>query len=98
MSDNKFSKSDIIQMVVDETGKPKKEVKEITDTVFDKISEVMTDGGVVTIQGFARFFVKEAQPRQFRKINTEEVVEVGRRNLPKAKFSKNFTNKVKESI
>jgi nucleoid DNA-binding protein len=94
-NDNKYSKSDLINVVTDKTGYAKKEVKNVVDTLFTEIADVVADGGVVTIQGFARFFTKEAQPRSFRKIHSDEIVQVGARQLPKTKFSRNLTNRVK---
>lgn len=95
MERNKYSKSDLVAMVADETGESKRNVKVIVDTLFEKMGELVSNGDSVTIQGFARFFTKEAKPRQFRKIHTDEVVQVGARELPKTKFSKKFVDQVK---
>lgn len=92
---DKFSKSDLVNMVAEETGLTKKDVKRTVDTLFEKIGDIVAAGDSVTIQGFCRFFSKEAQARSFRKINSDEIVEVGVRSLPKAKFSKVFVDKVK---
>lgn len=85
---SKISKSDIISSVAEESNLPKKVVKTVVDSTFQKISELMADGETITIQGFARFYLKEAQPRTFKKINSDETIEVGARQLPKARFSK----------
>lgn len=95
MSENKYSKSDIIMRVAEKTGNSKRNVKAIVDSTFNEIADIVADGGTVTIQGFARFFTKKAQPRSFRKINSGDIVEVGVRELPKTKFSKTLVNRVK---
>lgn len=95
MADSKYSKSDLIIQVAERTGMSKKDTKRVVDAIFDDISDIVATGGVVTIQGFARFFTKEAQPRQFRKIHSDEIVDVGTRDLPKTKFSKRFVERVK---
>jgi DNA-binding protein HU-beta len=81
MADNRFSKSDLIAMVVEETELSKKDVKVVVDSLFEKIEDTIADGGVVTIQGFGRFFVKEAKARSFKKIHSDEVIEVGERHF-----------------
>lgn len=95
MEKTKYSKSDLVNMVAEETGHTKKAVKEVVDTLFDKMGDIVSGGDSVTIQGFARFFTKEAQARQFRKIHSNEILEVGPRPLPKTKFSKQFVDRVK---
>ncbi len=97
MEKTKYSKSDLVDIIADETGQSKRSVKVVVDTLFDKIGDLVSDGNSVTIQGFARFFTKEAKPRQFRKIHTDEVIQVEARELPKTKFSKKFVERVKSN-
>lgn len=91
----KLSKSDLITMVADETGQSKKDVKNVVDTLFVKIEAAIANGDAVTLQGFGRFYTREAKARVFRKINSTDIVNVGPRQLPKAKFSKKFIERVK---
>lgn len=92
---DKLSTSELIAKVAEATGVSKKVAKQVIDTTFDTIGTTVADGGSVTVQGFARFFTKEAAPRDFKKIGTDEVVSVGARTLPKAKFSKNLVESTK---
>ena len=91
----KLSKSKLIELVTDNTGLAKKNVKAVIDSVFDTISTAVENKQVVSIQGFGRFFTKEAKPRQFRRINSTETVSVAARSLPKIKFSKRLVDKIK---
>jgi nucleoid DNA-binding protein len=93
--DLRCSKSDLIARAAEATGASRKVVKSVVDTIFNDISNIVAAGGTVTIQGFARFFSKTAQPRSFRKINSGDIVEVGERDLPKTKFSKKFVERIK---
>lgn len=97
MEKTRYSKSDLVDMVSDETGQSKRSVKVVVDSLFDKMGDLVSEGNSVTIQGFARFFTKEAKPRQFRKIHTDEVIQVAARDLPKTKFSKKFVDRVKSN-
>ena len=92
---NRYSKSDLIEEIAGELELSKKDVKAVVDNVFTKIEGIISTGGAVTIQGFGRFFVKEAKARSFKKIHSDEIVEVGARSLPKTKFSKRFTEKIR---
>ena len=91
----KFSKSDLVERSAARTGLSKKLTKHVIDDVFGDMADIIADGGTITIQGLFRLYIKEAQPRTFRKINTGELMEVGERNLPKAKYSKNLISKIK---
>ena len=91
----KISKSQIIAEIAEEQGKTKTAVKEAIDAFIDKIEDAVAAGDSVTIQGFGRLYSRPAQGRSFRKINSNEVINVGPRVLPKTKFSKKFIEKVK---
>ena len=91
----RLTKTDLIAMVAEENGDNKKNVKKNIDSFFEKMISAIARGDIVTLQNLGRFFSKEAKPRSFRKINSDETIEVGFRDLPKVKFSKKFTSRVK---
>jgi DNA-binding protein HU-beta len=93
---NKVSKSDLIDYLAESTGLSKKATKTVVDRLFDKIETTLVAGDAVTIQGFGRLFTREAKGRSFKKINSDEVINVDARSLPKIKFSKKFVERVKE--
>ncbi len=97
MSDEttKYTKEDLVNSTAEKLELPKKLVKSVVNSVFEDISDIVVEGGTVTIQRFGRFFSKEAKPRSFRKIHSNEIVEVGARDLPKIKFSKKLISRVK---
>lgn len=92
---DKLSTSELISKVAEATGVSKKVAKQVIDTTFDTIGSSLSNGDSVTVQNFGRFFTKEAAPRDFKKIGTDEVVSVGARTLPKVKFSKNLVEATK---
>ena len=92
---NKFSKSDLINIIAENLGFTKKDVRAVVNTLFDTISDIIVEGNVITIQKFGRFFVRDAKPRSFKKVNTQEIIEVGERKLPKMRFSKELVSRVK---
>lgn len=99
----KLSKSDLINMVHGvandelEMDISKKNVRAIVDTTFNSLKACLSEGTPVTIQGFGRFETREAKPRTFKKINSDEIVEVSARNLPKVKFSKKLVESIKSN-
>jgi len=94
----RLTKTDLIAATAEENGDSKKSVKKTIDTFLEKLTEAVAAGDIVTLQNLGRIFSKEAKPRSFRKIHSDEVIEVGFRNLPKIKFSKKFTTRVKAGI
>jgi len=92
---SKYSKADLVNLVSEEVGLSKRSVKEVVDSLFDTMSDIVSSGDSITIQGFARFYSKTAKERQFRKIHTDEIIRVDERQLPKAKFSKKLVERVK---
>lgn len=92
----KISKSDLINGVAEKTGQSKKVTKGVVDMLFNDIQDAIVNGDVVTIQGFGRFYTRQAQGRFFKKINSTDIINVGPRSLPKTKFSKKLVERVKE--
>lgn len=96
MNNNTLCTSDIIAQIADENPSlTKKAVKGIVDQVFGKISNVMMDGGAVTIGGFGRFHTKTAAERTFTPPNSLEPRVVEERQLPKVTFSKTLVSAIK---
>lgn len=87
----------IASEIAENLGISKKLAKAIVKEVFQNIQDTIVSGGAVTIQGFGRFCQRTAEGRTYRTIRTNELREVGRRNLPKVKFAKNFINRVKNT-
>lgn len=91
----KVSKSDLVNIVAGKLEFTKKDVKLVLNCLFDTVADLIVDGNIVTIQNFGRFYIREAKPRSFRKVRTDEIISVGYRNLPKVRFSKELVSRVK---
>lgn len=93
--DQKVSKSQLIEEIANEQEVSRMFTKEIIDLFMEKIEEAVVNGDSVTLQGFGRIYSRETRGRAFRKINSEDFIDVGSRVLPKIKFSKKFVERVK---
>jgi len=91
---SKYTKADIIECMADDLNMSKKDAKKAVDYVFNFVDDVMVEGGVLTIQGHGQYCVRDAKPRTFKQIHTQELVSVGARILPKLKFSKALIKKL----
>ena len=82
-----MTKSELILAVRDKTDLPQKEVERIVNAVFATISEELTRGGKVGINGFGTFKVRERAVRQGRNPRTGDPIQLPASNLPHFKAS-----------
>lgn len=82
-----MKKPELIDVIASKTGKEKKDVLTIVDSVFDTIVETMKAGEVVDIYGFGKFesVYKEAHIGKNPKTGEEKMVEA--KNNPKLRYS-----------
>lgn len=82
-----MKKPELIDVIASKTGKEKKDVLTIVDSVFDTIVETMKAGEVVDIYGFGKFesVYKEAHMGKNPKTGEEKMVEA--KNNPKLRYS-----------
>lgn len=59
-----MNKNSLIAIVAEKNGIPKKQSKEIVESVFDSMSEALNNGDNVQIVGFGNFKVKERAERK----------------------------------
>jgi len=64
MAGKKFTKQEIIDSVYEKTGINRKDVKEVTDLVFEVIKEALVEGTVIELRGFGTFEVRIRKGRQ----------------------------------
>ena len=84
----KYTKTDLIDSLAEDLEMSKKDARRAVNYVFEYVKDVMASGGSLTIQGHGQYGVREALPRTFKQIHTGESMTVGKRILPKLKFSK----------
>ncbi|HBF13416.1 MAG TPA: integration host factor subunit beta [Deltaproteobacteria bacterium] len=76
----------------------RKEIEVIVDTVFDRMTHALSDGGRIEIRGFGSFEVRTRDPRQGRNPKTGVSVYVGTRKVPFFKVGKELRERVNHGI
>jgi DNA-binding protein HU-beta len=77
-----MNKAELIERVAESTGKTKKEAGLLVDTVFQAISEALSNGEKVTLIGFGNFEVKERPARTGRNPQTGEEIQIEASKVP----------------
>ena len=78
MAGKKITKMEIVDAVYEKTGINRKDVKTVTDLVFQEIKDALTDGTVIEFRGFGTFEIRIRKGRQkARNPKTGEKVAVG---------------------
>ena len=82
-----MKKPELIDAIAAKTGKEKKDVTIIVDSVFDTIVETIKSKEVVDIYGFGKFesVYKEARMGKNPKTGEEKMIEA--KNSPKLRYS-----------
>ena len=71
-----LTKSEIVEDLNNEIGLNKREAKELVDSLFDHIKDLLEDGQEVKLSGFGNFQLKDKSPRPGRNPRTGEDVEI----------------------
>ncbi len=61
--ENKITKKDLAEKLVDKYGYTKKEANEVVSTIFEEIAAKLADGVNTDISGFGKFVVKTRKER-----------------------------------
>jgi len=64
MAGKKFTKIEIVDAIYEKTGINRKDVKEVTDLVFEIIKETLVEGTVIELRGFGTFEIRIRKGRQ----------------------------------
>ena len=90
------SKADLVDLVSEDTGMKKKDVKTIIDTMIDKISDHLDQDYKVQLTGFGTFEVRERRERTGVKPGTTEKITIPASKYPAFKPGKALKETVKE--
>lgn len=90
-----MNKKELINIVTETTGLPKKDVTAVVDTTFDKIAEALKKGDSVNISGHGKYEVRERAARKGRNPQTGEEIEIAASKVPAFKPAKSFRDAVK---
>ena len=90
-------RSELIQKIADENPHLyQRDVERIVSTVFDEITDAMSEGNRVELRGFGAFSVKKRDPRVGRNPRTGESVEVEEKHVPFFKTGKLLRDRLNE--
>ena len=88
------SKADLVDLVADETGMKKKDVKDVMDTIIDKISSHLDNDFKVQLTGFGTFEVRTRRARTGVKPVTTEKIDIPASKYPAFKPGKSLKERV----
>ena len=90
-----MNKENLVKTVVEKIdGATKKDIRLVTDTIFETITEALVSGEKVAIAGFGSFDVVERAARECKNPRTGEPVYVAESKAPKFKASKTLKDAV----
>jgi integration host factor subunit beta len=64
MAGRKCTKQEIIDAVYEKTGINRKDIKEVTDLVFDVIKDTLVEGTIIELRGFGTFEIRIRKGKQ----------------------------------
>ena len=88
------SKADLVDLVADETGMKKKDVKDVMDTIIDNISSLLDNDFKVQLTGFGSFEVRTRRARTGVKPGTTEKIDIPASKYPAFKPGKSLKERV----
>ncbi len=83
-----MNKTDLINVVAQETELKKKDVEAVINAAVDAISAALKDGDKVQLIGFGTFEVKDAAAREGRNPKTGETITIAASKRPAFSASK----------
>ena len=89
-----MNKTNIIEVVANETGLSKKDVDAVVSATFAAIASALKDGDKVAIAGFGSFEVKESAEREGRNPKTGETITIPAAKKPSFSASKALKDEV----
>jgi DNA-binding protein HU-beta len=91
---NKYSKTELIEMVASELGLPKAQVEKVYRSLFDHITKILVNGEAVSLPDFGIFTTKERKARDGRNPRSGAVIKIPATRVPGFRPGK----KLKEAI
>lgn len=89
------SKADLVDIVSNDTGMKKKDVKTVVDSVIDQVSNHLDQGAKVQLTGFGTFEIRERKARTGVKPGTTEKIDIPASKYPAFKPGKALKERVK---
>lgn len=89
-----MNKSELIEMIADKLGQPKKRIENTVNLIFDMMTESLTQGGRIEIRGLGSFVTKTYESYTGRNPRTGESIAVKPKKLPAFKVGKELRERV----
>ena len=89
-----MNKGDLINKVAESAELTQAQAKTAVNSVFESISDSLSDGGKVTLVGFGTFSVAHRAERQGRNPATGQTITIAAKNNVKFKPGKELTESV----
>ncbi len=82
-----MTKLDIITLLYEKVGLPKREARDVVEAVFDTIKDTLIAGEQIKLSGFGTFNVRKKGSRKGRNPKTKQEVEIKPRKVVTFKAS-----------
>lgn len=89
-----MTKSDLINVVAEDTGFSKKDAGKVVDSVFTALSDALAKGEKIQIVGFGTFSVKKRAARKGVNPRTKKEITIPASSLPSFKAGKSLKDAV----
>ena len=83
-----MTKAELVEKVSDQINLTKKQTEVVVNTVFQSITESLSEGKKVELRGFGSFRIRERNPRIGRNPKSGETVNVPSKKVPFFKAGK----------
>lgn len=90
-----MTKAELFHRVEMKTGKPKEEVKEIAEALFDELKASMIEGHDVYVRGFGSFVLKTRKAKTARNIGKGEPMSIPEHRIAAFRPAIEFKEKVR---
>ena len=90
-----MNKADLVNKITESTELSRKDVTQAVESLLEVISDALTSGNLVKLQGFGNFEVRERSARKGRNPQTGEEIDIAATKVPAFKPGKNLRDAVK---
>ena len=92
-----MTRSDSIARIAQKRGLYQRDVERVVATVFEEVTEALSDGDRVELRGFGAFSVKHRDARTGRNPRTGEAVDVEAKSVPFFKTGKQLRERLNDA-
>lgn len=92
-----MTRSDLIARIAQKRGLYQRDVERVVATVFEEVTEALSDGDRVELRGFGAFSVKHRDARTGRNPRTGEAVDVEAKSVPFFKTGKQLRERLNDA-